>query len=476
MFAICCAVPLALAGFGALYAWLNRVPQTPITHLPLPAVNAFDVHAQALTNYVAWGAKTPLDAHLDPFVKEECHFGSPSYNRRYPPALKQVFLRRNARAFALFRKALTLPYVQPPERKGRRVAPHPQYREFARALLVEAHAHAQSESWDKAADSLMDILRFGHQTPRGGPFIASLSSIGSRAEALRDFHIVLPHISVAKSRECIRELEKLHASRITTAEALSEEKWAEQGIISYLTQTDGWVSVYGVSPQLSLFTKAQLRWMNKARLLRENARCLDWQIAQAKKPYVPDNFRRDAPWPFPTPYGGPETDQVKAIVYPQFTRSPLTFLLQETKESLFISLLALRAFKLEQGRYPTTLQELTPRYLSRVPLDPFSVKPLRYQLRPVRFITRQWMEVFLLPGQVALPDRPLSPEQVREHKSFGTMPFALYSVGFDARDDGGIPWSDLQNATGKLRHRANLKMFDAFLNGQKADIVAGINL
>jgi hypothetical protein len=56
------------------------------------------------------------------------------------------------------------------------------------------------------------------------------------------------------------------------------------------------------------------------------------------------------------------------------------------------------------------------------------------------------------------------------------MPFALYSVGFDARDDGGIPWSDLQNATGKLRHRANLKMFDAFLNGQKADIVAGINL
>jgi len=41
-------------------------------------------------------------------------------------------------------------------------------------------------------------------------------------------------------------------------------------------------------------------------------------------------------------------------------------------------LLAMKAFKMEKGRLPATLDELIPDYLDAVPLDDFDGKPLRY--------------------------------------------------------------------------------------------------
>jgi len=59
--------------------------------------------------------------------------------------------------------------------------------------------------------------------------------------------------------------------------------------------------------------------------------------------------------------------------------------------------IALRCYFEEHGRLPGRLDELAPRYIERVPLDPFNGKPFRYD-----------------------PKRAL-----------------LYSVGSNRRDDGG---------------------------------------
>ncbi len=63
--------------------------------------------------------------------------------------------------------------------------------------------------------------------------------------------------------------------------------------------------------------------------------------------------------------------------------------------------LAVRCYQSEKGNLPTNLEQLVPRYLQRIPLDPFSNRPLIY----------------------------------RPH---GT-PWLLYSVGEDGVDDGGKP-------------------------------------
>jgi len=41
-------------------------------------------------------------------------------------------------------------------------------------------------------------------------------------------------------------------------------------------------------------------------------------------------------------------------------------------------LFALRAYQKGNGHLPSSLEELVPRYLSKVPIDPFDGKPLRY--------------------------------------------------------------------------------------------------
>ncbi|MEO8427574.1 MAG: hypothetical protein ABI651_10735 [Verrucomicrobiota bacterium] len=68
---------------------------------------------------------------------------------------------------------------------------------------------------------------------------------------------------------------------------------------------------------------------------------------------------------------------------------------------LFLCGMAVRAFYLEQGTYPTNLADLVPIYLDAVPLDQFSGKPLHYRKT--------------------------------------SQDFLLYSVGPDGIDDGGKP-------------------------------------
>jgi len=67
-----------------------------------------------------------------------------------------------------------------------------------------------------------------------------------------------------------------------------------------------------------------------------------------------------------------------------------------------ITAIALKRFQLKHGRFPKTLSELTPEFLSKVPLDPVDGRPLRYRLDA--------------DGR-----------------------FTLYSVGENGKDDGGDP-------------------------------------
>ena len=80
----------------------------------------------------------------------------------------------------------------------------------------------------------------------------------------------------------------------------------------------------------------------------------------------------------------------------------------ETQNALLATALALRAFHLEHGAYPPKLQALCPRYLARIPADPFQpASPLRYKL--------------VQTGA----------------QSSNPMPYLLYSVGPDGLDQRG---------------------------------------
>lgn len=72
----------------------------------------------------------------------------------------------------------------------------------------------------------------------------------------------------------------------------------------------------------------------------------------------------------------------------------------EAARRMAITAIALKRYQLKHGKYPSTLSDLVPEFVSSVPRDPVDGKPLRYRL---------------------IPDGN----------------FLLYSIGENGKDDGG---------------------------------------
>ena len=66
---------------------------------------------------------------------------------------------------------------------------------------------------------------------------------------------------------------------------------------------------------------------------------------------------------------------------PAFTRAITSARQGEADRNATLVAIALELFRREHGSYPNALAELSPRFLPRVPRDPFDGQPLRYELR-----------------------------------------------------------------------------------------------
>ena len=90
---------------------------------------------------------------------------------------------------------------------------------------------------------------------------------------------------------------------------------------------------------------------------------------------------------------------------PQFYQYFIRRCLSQTHIEATKSLIALRLFHIDHGRYPAELDALVPTYLKELPIDPFDGKPIRYSS------TNQW----------------------------------VYSLGANFKDDGGSAEACLEN-------------------------------
>jgi hypothetical protein len=93
---------------------------------------------------------------------------------------------------------------------------------------------------------------------------------------------------------------------------------------------------------------------------------------------------------------------LSGVLMPNYIKAGRTFIRLETQWQLTITAIALERCHLRNGNFPAELDALVPQFISAVPIDPMSAKPLRYRLN-------------------------------------ADGNFTLYSVGEDGRDDGGDP-------------------------------------
>lgn len=403
---------------GVWWHIANDNPEVVVPTPVMPGPNAFDF-------YVAAGKGIVNTKQID----------NATVNRPKTPvtlAQKEALLQQNASVFLSVQKGFAYPYYNPPIRSFSTLIPYfSQEIRLGRLIRLQSEVRAAHGDWVGAADSALDAIRLGEDIPRGGIYIAQ--SVGCTCAG--SGHIALwptiDHLDAGQARQATRRLEEIMGRHFAWPETLQEEKWMGQAGLkevlrgvnarNALSSVEGTIGTGMNADTFQRFRAAFYMAYGKKRILQNYTTLMDMQIAQARQP-----FGTKAP-------ALPKLDPITDAMIPVFDEGRFKECESEAQNGLLLLALALRAYRLEQGHYPTALAELVPAYLTKLPNDPFAAQgTFRYRIDGEKYL--------------------------------------LYSVGPDTKDDGGRTIDDPKLAT-----QDNPRRRYYVQTGSQGDVVAGSN-
>ena len=329
------------------------------------------------------------------------------------------------------REGFAYEYLAPPARSFAALFPYyAGFRDMARLLRLEGQTRAGHGNWGGAINSDLDCIRFGVHICRGATLIGMLVGRAIQGIGRRDAWKYADRLSAAQARAAARRMEDIVARQVPFADTLREEKWCGQAGLIEMVRSGG-VSAAGLTigavvgggaPSSASDVMERLRCLlyGKRGLIRNYTRYMDQLAANARRPYA----ARLGPPKIPT-------DPLTRILVPVFVKARWMAVTNETQNAMLAVKLALRAYRVEHGRYPDRLEELAPAYLKKIPDDPCALRgPLLYRKLGAKYV--------------------------------------LYSIGPDGRDDGGLAVNDPTRTNPRDRCRVE--------EISRGDIVAGINI
>ncbi len=366
------ALPLAMLGFVLSGLWLSRGEETPQIQFPAPAAlpspNGFDFYVAAA------GAITPSVPAVDPIDDPR---GVLTTNpkiaaQNYSLARRQAWLGANAAGFALFRQGLATPSRYPGDQAIRSQTP---LRQLARDKVIEANTLILQKRWGEAVNSSLDTIQMGNDIARGAPATISLPIIDIGRDPLTTSQLVPERLSSFEAKSAARRLEAILASRPNYKDALIAEKWAILTTFLGYVQKGNWRAIAAQNnPQMTWRERLATQFLSAGEVAKRISESCDQSVRDIQKPF---NVAL-APAP-------PLDPLTRSFAY----RNDLRF--YEGREIVTLDVLmlrfALRAYRLENGRFPAKLDELAPRYLKQIPTDYFaSGAPFGYKLSGQNYI------------------------------------------------------------------------------------------
>jgi hypothetical protein len=405
---------------GLLALWWRLAGDEPVVAVPypvMPNLNAFDFYTAAGRGLI--NTKV-LDDALAP-------------NPTVPLTLaqKEAAVQQNAGVLQSLHAGFAYEYRNPPARSFSALFPYfANFRRIARLLAVQSQVRGERGDWGGASESALDAIRLGEDVPHGGVVIAQLVGNGCEAIGQKAMWKTVAHLNAAQSRAAAQRLQTIMDRHFPYADTMQEEKWMGQAglkeMLRGVTMRNVLSNANGLTgsdmPAAQRYSMAFYMLYGKKRILQNYTEHMDAVTAQARQPFA----AKLPPLPIPS-------DPINQIIAPVFDQARFTEVKAETQNALLLVALSLHAYRLEHGRYPASLAELTPDYLNKVPDDRFALqKPLSYRID----------------GETYL----------------------LYSIGPDGTDDTGSPVDDpahasLGNPNGRYRVQKE----------SIGDIVAGVN-
>ncbi len=408
----CCCGGFALLAVIVMIRWATatKSPDLDIPAKVSPSPNAFDTYQIAISQ----------------LANNKQALAAISTSTPNSLAQNQSILAPNKLALSTIRSGLNQPYYEMSVRSPTTQFPYySRYREIARLLRVEAKAKAQVGDWNGSVNASLDCLQFATQIPNGGPLIGELVGIASEYIGRYPAWEAVNHLSSAECKAAIKRLESIIKGRETFADCLLEEQYMARASLKYFFSGSPMLSQLAGTPNGAQNIVWQLSFLiySKEQIARNNQNYYEALISNSKVRY---GLHPAAP-PIPS-------DPVSKILSPVYAPAQFKDVECKTQDNILMVLLAIHAFKLEHGKLPESLNELSPVYLKQLPEDEFATSgTFKYRVEDGKF--------------------------------------TLYSVGPDGQDDGGKPIDDVSKATAKERTARYRTEFTS-----KGDIVAGINI
>ncbi|HLJ53600.1 MAG TPA: hypothetical protein VKT77_01100 [Chthonomonadaceae bacterium] len=416
-----CALSVTLVlALGAL--WWHAAMEMPVASIPqpvMPATNAFDTLAEAFA----------LVKHSNRIGAALPSSGSQSTSAPVSEAEKQSLVTENAAAIAKVREANRQTYMNPPVRSFGTLLPYyANDRALARLLALDAAQRERAGDLDGAARSGLDAMELGAQVPHGSPLIGGLVGVACKSIGRRTMWKVSMRLGAAGAWTALQRTQQIRAKDLSFAETMQEEKWTTQAaLIEVLRDPEKLRQLFkGDDRPAPPFVNSPVLpgafylVYSKRRLFNGYTAYVDSVIQAAKKPYGAIIVARPS-------------DAIVQTLCPVYDQALLKFTDDQTQTALLETTLALRVYRLRNGRYPARLEDLTPAILPSVPVDPFG------RHNALRYIT-------------------------------DTHGYTLYSVGPDGRNDNGTPID-----TGDT-HGSNPNARYFVKADSRGDIVAGKNI
>lgn len=373
-------VIILIIAAGGFWYWINIPPKVEIPTLQMPHPNGYDFFLRASEVFVKddEGVDRITDSHV-----------TSSKKKHYPIAAKEAWLKKNAKALRLLRTGLKYPAFLS---VGQDEAIFPHYHQFADmalALRVESHVKAAHHDWLGASNSILDVFEFGNNLPHGGSLYSNARQVGlaMQVSGLQEMLRLLPYIDGSSSRKTALRMEQIYAGRFLFSQAMQEEKWRVQRSLLKEMNMPFWRWRYfstDTSDDANAEEEPDLSselFVKKQEIVDECSKLMDQYIANAHQPYskmgpIPNSSSNLA-------------NYIIHYFYSEYPNGKDLYWTQarvETFSTLVMTMLALRAFRMEHGYYPAHLQDLVPKYLTKVPVDPFDgIATLRYQINRQRY-------------------------------------------------------------------------------------------
>jgi hypothetical protein len=409
-----------ICSFLVWRSWLLALPEQNFTRptVQMPSPNAYDFYLEAGI------ALLPTDKPVDA-VQDKPLIPKSQWKTHYPIAKKQDWLIKNTEAMQLVQEGLTYQCRVPPKKFLTDIhqGDFKLLLSVGRMLIVQSRVYSKKGDWNRAAKSALDTLKLGYDVARGGSVLDSLYSAAIAAHVYYEFWDILPHLDKAETIAAAKRLEIILQNRTKYSQILKEEKYLCQvEMLDFFKHTHSW------SLRSAVDEKGEFQWnllpkifiTSRRQMLQEYNAHMDKRIAQSLLPYNADTSPITIP-----------ADKFNQLVTSDYQRNYWSHSRAEAKAAFLITDLALHSYRLDNGRYPQSLNTLIPRYINKIAVDPFGKgDTLRYKLTKQKYL--------------------------------------LYSVGPDGKDDNGRV---VENKKISKEKRSRYTLAPE----SKGDFVAGMN-